>query len=137
MQNDTVCQVTALDHLVLTVVDLPRTIDFYENVLGMRANEFVTASGERRWALSFGDQKINLHAHGREFEPKSAHPTPGSADLCFLSDTPLEKWLEKLNANQISIEEGPIKRTGATGPIQSIYLRDPDLNLIEISNRIP
>ncbi|WP_299937179.1 VOC family protein [uncultured Pelagimonas sp.] len=124
-----------LDHLVLTVLDIPTTIQFYETVLGMHAIEFNPADGSTRWALSFGAQKINLHPVGGEFDPKSNQPTPGSADLCFLSDQPLSEWQGHLATHGVQIEEGPVPRTGATGPILSLYVRDPDHNLIEISNR--
>ncbi|WP_299922968.1 VOC family protein [uncultured Pelagimonas sp.] len=124
-----------LDHLVLTVLDIPTTIQFYETVLGMQAIEFNPADGSTRWALSFGAQKINLHPVGGEFDPKSNQPTPGSADLCFLSDQPLSEWQGHLADHGVQIEEGPVPRTGATGPILSLYVRDPDHNLIEISNR--
>ena len=99
----------------------------------MAAEHFVTPSGSKRWALRFGNAKINLHQHGQEFEPKAAHPTPGSADLCFLTQTPLAKWVAHLHAQNVEIEDGPVSRTGAAGPIMSLYLRDPDQNLIEIS----
>lgn len=124
----------SLDHLVLTVADIPATCRFYEDVLGMTATRFSPADGSTRWALSFGAQKINLHRAGAEFDPKAAFPTPGTADLCFLSKTPLSEWQDHLAAKDIPIEDGPITRTGATGPILSIYIRDPDGNLIEISN---
>ena len=123
-------KVRALDHLVLTVADLEATVAFYAR-LGMAAVRFDAADGTARWALSFGAQKINLHVAGAEFEPKARAPTPGSADLCFLSDTPLEDWIRALGG---AVIEGPVPRTGAAGPIRSIYLRDPDGNLIEIAN---
>ncbi len=126
---------TALDHLVLTVDDIDATLEFYENVLGMQAIQFVPSGGGPRWALKFGTQKINLHQAGAEFEPKASHPQPGSADLCFLSDTPLAAWTQHLNVRSIAIEEGPVTRSGASGPINSIYIRDPDNNLIEIANQ--
>lgn len=126
--------VQSLDHLVLTVADLAVTRAFYENVLGMQAQSFSPSDGSTRWALSFGSQKINLHVAGQEFDPKAKHPAPGSADLCFLSVTPLSDWMVHLTALGIRIEDGPVARTGATGPILSIYLRDPDGTLIEISN---
>ncbi len=126
-------QVRALDHLVLTVASIPATITFYEKILGMRAERFETATGEVRQALMFGQCKINLHQKGSEFEPKAAHPTPGSADLCFLTDTPMLDWLAHLRASGVDTEEGPVPRTGATGPILSIYIRDPDGNLIEVA----
>jgi catechol 2,3-dioxygenase-like lactoylglutathione lyase family enzyme len=118
-----------LDHLVLTVADIAATIAFYTSALGM---ELVTF-GNRK-ALRFGEQKINLHQAGKEFEPKAAHPTPGSGDLCFITQTPIEDVISHLKALDHPIEEGPVERTGAVGTIRSIYLRDPDFNLIEISN---
>lgn len=124
---------SALDHFVLTVADIPTTVQFYENVLGMRPETFTTATGETRQALLFGRAKINLHQQGREFEPKAARPTPGSADLCFLTQSPLRDWERKLAAANVTIEEGPVPRTGAAGPLMSLYIRDPDQNLIEIS----
>lgn len=127
--------INALDHLVLTVADIGKTADFYSDVLGMRAVRFTPEGGSPRWALSFGAQKINLHQAGAEFEPKAAQPRPGSADLCFLSDTPLADWVRHLDHHNIPIEDGPVGRTGATGPLNSIYLRDPDGNLIEIANQ--
>ena len=127
--------VQSLDHLVLTVRDLAATLRFYETIMGMQASQFTPADGSTRHALSFGAQKINLHVAGQEFDPKAGVPTPGSADLCFLSGMPLSDWQAHLAASGITVEEGPIARTGATGPILSIYLRDPDGNLIEISNR--
>lgn len=125
----------ALDHLVLTVQDMEATLRFYTDVLGMKAVRFQPADGPARWALSFGSQKINLHQAGAEFDPKARHATPGSADLCFLSDLPLNIWQRHLSAHKVKIEDGPVQRSGATGPILSIYLRDPDGNLIEVSNR--
>ena len=122
--------VKSLDHLVLTVRNLRATIDFYTRALGMQE---VTFGGGRK-ALAFGTQKINLHEAGREFEPKAQHPVPGSADLCFLTDTPVEQYAVRLAALGIAVIEGPVARTGAAGPLRSIYVRDPDLNLIEIAN---
>jgi catechol 2,3-dioxygenase-like lactoylglutathione lyase family enzyme len=119
-----------IDHFVLTVFDPQRTIDFYSRVLGMQP---VTFAGGRR-ALAFGRQKINLHQAGREYEPKALKPVPGSADLCLIAATPLEQVIESLRAAGIAIVEGPVDKTGATGPIRSVYLRDPDGNLIEVSN---
>lgn len=127
--------VFALDHLVLTVADVDRTVAFYHDVLGMTPEQFRPADGSTRWALSFGNQKINLHQRGAEFLPKAHTRLPGSADLCFLSDQPLADWQTELATKGIRIEDGPVPRTGATGPIQSIYFRDPDGNLIEIANR--
>ncbi|MCA0870884.1 VOC family protein [Seohaeicola saemankumensis] len=126
-------RVTTLDHLVLTVADLAATVHFYTDVLGMRAETFSPADGSTRTALQFGAQKINLHPASAPFDPKALCPTPGSADLCFLTDTDLGDWQRHLHAMGVAIEEGPVQRTGATGPILSIYIRDPDENLIEIS----
>lgn len=117
-----------IDHLVLTVADIPRTVDFYQRVLGMRHDVF----GEGRSALAFGQQKLNLHPAGREFEPKAAHPLPGAIDLCLVTTWPLERLLAHLAAEGVEVEEGPVRRTGALGPIESVYFRDPDGNLIEI-----
>ena len=119
-----------LDHLVLTVKSIPATSEFYARVLGMEAVTF----GGTRQALAFGTQKINLHEAGREWEPKAHRPTPGSADLCFITLTPLADVVEHLRRCGVEIIEGPVKRTGANGPITSVYFRDPDLNLIEVSN---
>lgn len=119
-----------LDHLVLTVKDMDATCTFYSKALGMQ----ITAFGNGRKALVFGSQKINLHEQGKEFEPKAGHPTPGSADLCFITNLPLTDVMTHLRSLNIGIIEGPVMRTGAKGPIVSIYLRDPDMNLIEISN---
>ena len=123
--------ITSLDHLVLTVGDLDATVRFYVAGLGMELREF----GEGRKALHFGSQKINLHLAGHEFEPKAAHPTPGSADLCFLTGQPLAGISGRLQALGYPIIEGPVARAGATGPIRSIYTRDPDGNLMEIARR--
>ncbi|MGE5478324.1 MAG: VOC family protein [Bacteroidales bacterium] len=120
--------IASIDHLVLTVADIERTAAFYCGVLGMRRVSF----GQGRTALAFGSQKINLHQHGREFDPKALAPAPGSADLCFVAAVPLAEVMERLRAAGIAIEEGPVARTGAVGPITSVYLRDPDGNLIEI-----
>ena len=120
-----------LDHLVLTVRDVEATCAFYERVLGM---ETVTFAGGRK-ALAFGGQKINLHQAGREFEPKADRPTPGSADLCLITETPLADVMAHLVACGVAVEEGPVPRTGARGPITSVYVRDPDGNLVEIANQ--
>lgn len=119
-----------LDHLVLTVNHMDRTCDFYSRVLGMEVVTF----GEGRKALHFGQQKINLHETGKEFEPKAKTPMPGSADLCFITEAPLSDVIEHLSNCGVPIEEGPVKRTGALSPITSVYIRDPDGNLIEIAN---
>ncbi|MCX5084783.1 VOC family protein [Streptomyces sp. NPDC056121] len=123
-------RIDRLDHLVLTVHDLDATVAFYTKVLGMEA---VTFRGGRR-ALTFGHSKINLHEAGREFEPKAARPTPGSADLCLIVDGPVDRIITELASHGVPLEEGPVDRTGATGPLLSVYVRDPDGNLIELSN---
>jgi catechol 2,3-dioxygenase-like lactoylglutathione lyase family enzyme len=123
-------RIDRIDHLVLTVDDIDRTIAFYVGVLGMTATTF---RGDRK-ALTFGTSKINLHQRGREYEPKALTPTPGSADLCLIVDEPLDVVVAELTATGIDIEEGPVERTGAQGPITSVYIRDPDGNLIELSN---
>jgi len=122
----------SLDHLVLTVKNIEASIAFYMEVLGMKALTF----GPGRKALAFCSQKINLHAQGCEFAPKALQPTPGSADLCFTSAVPLSDVLAHMASHGGTVIEGPIQRTGATGPILSVYLRDPDGNLIEIANRV-
>lgn len=122
--------ITQLDHLVLTVKSIDNTVGFYCDVLGMELLKF----GNNRMALKFGTQKINLHEAGSEFAPRAAHATPGSADLCFISETPLHDILDTLKDKGIEIIEGPVSRAGAIGPIESIYVRDCDENLIEISN---
>ena len=127
--------VTALDHLVLTVANIERTVAFYQGALGMVAETFRPLDGSMRTALKFGAQKINLHLAGAEFEPRAHRPVPGSADLCFLTETPLADWQARFAFLGIPVLEGPVARTGATGPIRSIYVRDPDGNLIEVSVR--
>jgi catechol 2,3-dioxygenase-like lactoylglutathione lyase family enzyme len=122
-------KIDRLDHLVLTVRDVAATCQFYAKVLGM---EVVTFGAGRR-ALSFGEQKINLHEAGHEYEPHAEKPTPGSADLCFISAVPLLEVMDHLRACAVPIIEGPVERTGATGKMQSVYFRDPDRNLIEVS----
>ena len=121
--------ITALDHLVLTVADIPRSVDFYTRVLGMEEITF----GEGRKALRFGQQKINLHPLGAEVLPNAARATAGSADLCLLTDTPLPQVLAELKTHGIEAISGIVSRTGAVGAIESVYLRDPDGNLLEIS----
>ena len=121
--------IAGLDHLVLTTRHRERCIDFYTRVLGMRLETF----GAGRIAFRFGDQKINLHEAGREFEPKAERPTPGGLDLCFLADVPLADFIRGLEAAGVPIELGPVPRTGATGPIRSVYVRDPDGNLVEVA----
>ena len=127
-----VVRIDRLDHLVLTVADVCRTVEFYQRVLGMQPVTF----GDGRRALAFGNSKINLHQAGREFEPKAARPAPGSADVCLISADPLAEVCAHLAAQAVVIEEGPVTRTGATGTIESVYIRDPDGNLIEISNYV-
>lgn len=119
-----------LDHLVLTVANIETTCSFYERVMGMKVVTF----GEGRKALQFGQQKINLHQKGKEFEPKATYPTSGSADLCFITSVPIQQVIEHVKSCQVAILEGPVRRTGARGPIESVYFRDPDGNLIEVSN---
>ena len=130
-----------LDHLVLTTFNEAACVDFYTRVLGMRLERFVGANANatsgvppvERLAFRFGHQKINLHVRGREFEPKAHLPVPGALDLCFIASVPLDQVIERLNAAAWPIVEGPVLRTGATQKIRSVYVRDPDLNLIEIS----
>jgi len=121
-----------LDHLVRTVKDIDMMASFYSRVLGM---DVITFGGGRK-ALSFGTQKINLHQNGSEFEPKAQQPTPGSADLCFITSVPLPEVLNHLASCNVAVIEGPVHRTGATGPILSVYFNDPDMNMIEVSNRV-
>jgi len=123
-------KISKLDHVVLTVNNIDTTCEFYNQALGMEVITF----GEGRKALRFGNQKINLHEVGKEFEPKAKSPMPGTADLCFITDVPVPDVIDHFNSYGIPIEEGPVKRTGALGSINSIYTRDPDGNLIEISN---
>lgn len=121
-----------LDHLVLTTRDKAKCIDFYTRVLGMQLETF----GEGRVAFKFGQQKINLHEFGNEFLPKAAYPTPGSLDLCFIASVPLTLVIAQCEQCGVRIEDGPVKRTGANWPILSVYIRDPDNNLIEISEKV-
>ena len=125
-------KVDRVDHVVLTVADLERTMTFYERVLGMTPVSF----GEGRRALAFGDQKLNLHQVGREFEPKATRPTPGAIDICFTTAVPLEEVEAQLRSESVPIEHGPVDKVGARGPLRSIYFRDPDGNLIEVSNEV-
>ncbi len=122
-------KIDRIDHLVLTVRDIAATVEFYGRVLGMEALRF----GDGRTALHFGHQKINLHQAGSEFEPRSENPTPGSADICFVTQSPLADVAKHLRDCDIEIESGPVRRTGANGPMESIYIRDPDGNPIELS----
>ena len=121
--------ISHLDHLVLTCTDLDATKHFYTEVMGMRLETF----GASRIAFTFGNQKINLHQRGAEFKPKAHLPVPGALDLCFIASVPLDQVIVHLGRCDWPIVEGPVERTGATGKIRSVYVRDPDLNLIEIS----
>lgn len=121
-----------IDHVVLTVRDIDRTIDFYVRALGMRAATFA----EGRRALTFGEQKLNLHQAGREFEPKARVPMPGSADLCLVTDTPIDEVAAHLAGLGVPVEHGPVAKTGARAALRSIYVRDPDGNLVEIANEV-
>ncbi|PWW02872.1 catechol 2,3-dioxygenase-like lactoylglutathione lyase family enzyme [Paenibacillus cellulosilyticus] len=124
--------INRLDHFVLTVRNLDATIQFYTSVLQMTEETF----GAGRKALRFGNQKINLHQAGHEFEPKANNPLPGSADLCFITDMDMENVISHLHKHNVTIVEGPVTRTGALGPILSVYVRDPDHNLIELSQYV-
>jgi catechol 2,3-dioxygenase-like lactoylglutathione lyase family enzyme len=126
-------RVDRLDHLVLTVASIEATVTFYTRVLGMDVVTF----GAGRTALTLGTSKINLHEAGKEFEPKALRPTPGSADICLIVDDGIADVMAQLAAAGVPVEAGPVERTGATGPIVSCYLRDPDHNLIELSNYLP
>jgi catechol 2,3-dioxygenase-like lactoylglutathione lyase family enzyme len=121
-----------VDHIVLTTRDRDACIRFYTGVLGMKLEKFRTPT-EERLALKFGEQKINLHVWGAEFAPRAHVAVPGSLDLCFIAAVPLDEVMERLKSKNVPIIEGPVKKTGATGPIRSVYVRDPDLNLVEIS----
>jgi catechol 2,3-dioxygenase-like lactoylglutathione lyase family enzyme len=125
-------QVDRIDHLVLTVQNIEATCDFYMRVLGMQVVTF----GNDRKALQFGQQKINLHEAGKEFEPKAMKPTPGSGDICFITSVPLKEVIEHIRSCGVEIVEGPVRRTGAIGLIESVYVRDPDRNLVEVGNYI-
>ena len=122
-----------IDHVVLTVNDIQQTCHFYETVLGFRVVTFK----QGRTALHFGRQKLNLHQRGNEFEPKAAAPTPGAVDLCFITETPIETVRRELEAKGVPVELGPVEQSGAVGKLLSVYLRDPDRNLIEIANCAP
>jgi len=125
-------RVSRIDHLVLTVADIDRTVDFYTRVLGMKKIEFA----QGRIAPGCGEQKINLHQLGKEFEPRAEHVRAGSADLCLIIDTPIEQAIEHIQQHEVELKAGPVKRTGAKGKIISAYLRAPDGNLLEVSNYI-
>jgi catechol 2,3-dioxygenase-like lactoylglutathione lyase family enzyme len=123
-------QIECIDHVVITANDIDATCAFYTRVLGMSVVTF----GADRKALAFGRKKFNLHQAGREFEPKARQPTPGSLDLCLITKTPLDTVVAELSACNVPLVEGPVDRTGAMGPIRSVYFRDPDGNLVEVSN---
>lgn len=125
-------KVDRIDHLVFTVRDIERSCQFYARVLGMQVVTF----GRGRKALHFGRQKINLHVAGKEQEPQALHPTPGSADLCVVTDLAVEEVVAHIRSCGVEIVEGPVRKSGATGPIESVYVRDPDGNLIEVANYV-
>jgi len=122
--------ILALDHLVLTVRNIEQTCTFYRDILGMT----IRTTAQNRQAMHFGAGKINLHQQGAEFLPHALAPTPGSADLCFLTETPVDQVISKLRKHRVELIEGPVRRTGATGKLRSIYFRDPDGNLLEVAN---
>ncbi len=124
--------INALDHMVLTVADIDATCDFYTRILGME--KIVFAGG--RVALGFGKQKINLHPAGNEYDPRAKNPVPGSGDFCLITEIPLADVIAHLDASGVVIIEGPVDKTGATGPLKSVYFRDPDDNLVEVSNTV-
>lgn len=128
---DEAIAIDTVDHFVLTVASIEATCAFYSRVLGLKVITF----GDGRTALGFGSTKINLHQAGREFEPKADRPTPGSGDFCLITQTPMDDVCAHLEAHGVTIEDGPVPRTGAIGPLVSVYMRDPDGNLVEIANR--
>ena len=127
-----------IDHVVITVKNLKKTIDFYTNILGMKLEEFSSSldNNQIRYAVSFGSQKINIHEEKKPIKPNALNPSSGSMDICFISKNKINDWVHHLVKKGINIEIGPEKKTGALGPILSIYIRDPDFNLIEISNQL-
>ena len=129
--------ILSIDHIVITVSDMKKTIHFYCDILGMEINQFYSKSDNTyRKSLKFGKQKINLHDASNPYKPNAEVALPGTLDICFLTDEPLSHWIKTFNKNNVTIESGPVLKTGAIGPIESIYVRDPDKNLIEISNQI-
>ena len=129
--------ILSIDHIVITVSDMKKTIHFYCDILGMEINQFYSKSDNTyRKSLKFGKQKINLHEASNPYKPNAEVALPGTLDICFLTDEPLSDWIKIFNKNNVTIESGPVLKTGAIGPIESIYVRDPDKNLIEISNQI-
>jgi catechol 2,3-dioxygenase-like lactoylglutathione lyase family enzyme len=130
--------ITSIDHIVMTAADPDATIAFYCDVLGMELQSFQPADGSQaRRALCFGNQKINLHDAASPYVPHARQPVAGAVDLCFLSDVPIADWQDRFAANDVALEHGPVEKTGATGPLWSVYVRDPEGNLIEISNQMP
>ena len=131
-------KVEKIDHVVITVKDLNKTIDFYTNALGMKLEKFSSSldNNQIRYAVSFGSQKINIHEEKKPIKPNALNPSSGSMDVCFISKNKINDWVHHLVKKGINIEMGPEKKTGALGPILSIYTRDPDFNLIEISNQL-
>ncbi len=126
-----------IDHVVITVFDINKSVHFYSNILGMELQEFLSSTDNtKRKSLKFGRQKINLHEVSKPFKPHANKPLPGTMDICFISEINVNDWIKIFDNFDIKIEDGPIKKTGANGPIRSIYIRDPDKNLIEISNQI-
>ena len=126
-----------IDHVVITVFDINKSVHFYSNILGMELQEFLSSTDNRkRKSLKFGRQKINLHEVSKPFKPHANKPLPGTMDICFISEINVNDWIKIFDNFDIKIEDGPVQKTGANGPIRSIYVRDPDKNLIEISNQI-
>ncbi len=127
-----------IDHVVITVKDLKKTIDFYTNILGMKLKKFSSSldKDQIRYAVNFGSQKINIHQEKKPFKPNALNPSSGSMDICFISQDKINDWMHHLEKKGINIEIGPEQKTGTLGPILSIYIRDPDFNLIEISNQL-
>ena len=132
MASGRAISISHIDHLVLTVRNITKTVNFYTKVLQMEEVTF----GQGRTALSFGKQKLNLHQKGSEFEPKACEPTPGAIDICLITKTPISDFVSHLQDSGVKVEEGPVLRTGAQGQIMSVYFRDPDENLIEVANYI-
>ncbi len=126
-----------IDHVVITVFDINKSVHFYSNILGMELQEFLSSTdNSKRKSLKFGRQKINLHEVSKPFKPHANKPLPGTMDICFISEINVNEWIKIFDNFDIKIEVGPVQKTGANGPIRSIYVRDPDKNLIEISNQI-
>ena len=126
-----------IDHVVITVFDINKSVHFYSNILGMELQEFLSSTdNKKRKSLKFGRQKINLHEVSKPFKPHANKPLPGTMDICFISEINVNEWIKIFDNFDIKIEDGPVQKTGANGPIRSIYVRDPDKNLIEISNQI-